>query len=73
MRANPAGDYDPEVGVLMAERAAGEPVAVLCCYACHPIGHLRSEISSDLTGFLRDELEAGLPELHGLPCAGLRR
>ena len=51
MRANPDGDYDPEVGVLIAERAAGKPVAVLCCYASHPIGHLRSEISSDLSGF----------------------
>ena len=73
MRANPAGDYDPEVGVLMAERAAGEPVAVLCCYASHPIGHLRSEISSDLTGFLRDELEAAFPNcmgFHALGCAG---
>ena len=73
MRANPAGDYDPEVGVLVAERAAGEPVAVLCCYASHPIGHLRSEISSDLTGFLREELEAAFPNcmgFHALGCAG---
>ena len=73
MRANPAGAYDPEVGVLIAERAAGKPVAVLCCYASHPIGHLRSEISSDLTGFLRDELEAAFPNsmgFHALGCAG---
>lgn len=73
MRANPAGTYDPEVGVLIAERAAGKPVAVLCCYASHPIGHLRSEISSDLTGFLRDELEVAFPNsmgFHALGCAG---
>ena len=73
MRANPAGTYDPEVGVLIAERAAGNPVAVLCCYASHPIGHLRSEISSDLTGFLRDELEVAFPNsmgFHTLGCAG---
>ena len=73
MRANPAGTYDPEVGVLVAEGTAGTPVAVLCCYASHPIGHLRSEISSDLTGFLRDELEAAFPNsmgFHALGCAG---
>ncbi len=73
MRANPAGAYDPEVGVLIAERAAGKPVAVLCCYASHPIGHLRSEISSDLSGFLRDELEVAFPNsmgFHALGCAG---
>ena len=73
MRANPDGDYDPEVGVLIAERAAGKPLAVLCCYASHPIGHLRSEISSDLTGFLRDEVEAVFTNsmgFHVLGCAG---
>ena len=73
MRANPAGTYDPEVGVLVAEGTAGTPVAVLCCYASHPIGHLRSEISSDLTGFLREELEAAFPNcmgFHALGCAG---
>ncbi len=73
MRANPAGAFDPEVGVLIAQGAAGNPVAVLCCYASHPIGHLRSEVSSDLTGFLRDELEAAFPNsmgFHALGCAG---
>ena len=73
MTANPSGDYDPEVGVLIAERAPGNPAAIICCYASHPIGHLRSEISSDLTGFLRDEIENTFPNcmaFHALGCAG---
>jgi hypothetical protein len=73
MTANTSGDYDPEVGVLIAERAPGNPAAIVCCYASHPIGHLRSEISSDLTGFFRDEVESSFPDcmaFHVLGCAG---
>ena len=73
MRANPQGPYDSEVGVLIVERTTGEPLAVLCCYASHPIGHLRSELSSDLSGIYRDEIEAAFPGcmgFHVVGCAG---
>ena len=73
MRANPAGAYDPEVGVLVVESHDAGPVAVVCTYASHPIGHLRSELSSDLSGVLRGWLEDAYPGcmgFHALGCAG---
>ncbi|MBO68813.1 MAG: hypothetical protein CL398_10950 [Acidiferrobacteraceae bacterium] len=73
MSANLSGSYDPEVGVLIAERKPYTPAAILCCYASHPVGHLRSEISSDLSGYFRDEIENTFTDcmaFHVLGCAG---
>ncbi|MBL10262.1 MAG: hypothetical protein CL402_07085 [Acidiferrobacteraceae bacterium] len=73
MRANLTGSYDPEVGVLIAERKPQVPAAIVCCYASHPVGHLRTEISSDLTGYFREEIEstfANCMAFHVLGCAG---
>ena len=73
MRANPHEAFDPEVGVLVVESSEREPVAIVCTYASHPIGHLRSELSSDLSGVLRDEIETAFPGcmgFHAVGCAG---
>ena len=73
MRANPSGSYDPELGVLIAEREPHVPAAIVCCYASHPVGHLRTEISSDLTGYFREEIEntfSNCMAFHVLGCAG---
>ncbi len=58
--ANPHGPADQEVGVLRLDTEAGEPLALLFNYACHPdvLGPKSQLISPDFVGPARDAAEA---------------
>jgi hypothetical protein len=51
--------HDAEVIVLRAETAEGQPIATLINWANHPetLGSKNTQITSDYSGYLRDELE----------------
>lgn len=55
------GPIDPEVGVLLAQRADGSPLAVLCNFTAHPICAMsQSLVSADFPGFAMAAVEAAL-------------
>jgi hypothetical protein len=51
--------HDAEIVVLRAETTTGEPIATLLNWANHPetLGSKNTQITSDYSGYLRDELE----------------
>ena len=55
------GPIDPEVGVLLAQRPDGAPLAVLCNFTAHPICAMsQSLVSADFPGFAMAAVEAAL-------------
>ncbi len=55
------GPVDPEVGVLLAQRPDGSPLAVLCNFTAHPICAMsQSLVSADYPGFATAAVEAAL-------------
>ena len=55
------GPIDPEVGVLLAQRPDGSPLAVLCNFTAHPICAMsQSLVSADYPGFATAAVEAAL-------------
>lgn len=74
-RRHPGGNIDPALPVLLAEDAAGRPIAVLVCHACHPVvvGPHNRQMTADYPGFVRTGLEAAFPGAVALfltGCAG---
>lgn len=60
--ADPDGPADPEVGVLRFDDKAGEPVAILFSYGCHPtVGGTSTWIGPDYPGFARAVVEDAFP------------
>ncbi len=51
--------HDPEIVALRAETSDGQPIATLINWANHPetLGSKNTQITSDYSGYLRDELE----------------
>ena len=55
------GPIDPEVGVLLAQRPNGSPLAVLCNFTAHPICAMsQALVSADFPGFATAAVEAAL-------------
>ena len=55
------GPIDPEVGVLLAQRPDGTPLAVLCNFTAHPICAMSQPlVSADYPGFAMAAVEAAL-------------
>ena len=55
------GPIDPEVGVLLAQRPNGSPLAVLCNFTAHPICAMsQALVSADYPGFATAAVEAAL-------------
>ena len=55
------GPIDPEVGVLLAQRPNGSPLAVLCNFTAHPICAMSQPlVSADFPGFATAAVEAAL-------------
>ncbi len=55
------GPVDPEVGVLLAQRPDGSPLAVLCNFTAHPICAMSQPlVSADFPGFATAAVEAAL-------------
>ena len=55
------GPIDPEVGVLLAQRPNGSPLAVLCNFTAHPICAMSQPlVSADYPGFAMAAVEAAL-------------
>ena len=55
------GPIDPEVGVLLAQRPDGSPLAVLCNFTAHPICAMSQPlVSADFPGFAMAAVEAAL-------------
>ena len=55
------GPIDPEVGVLLAQRPDGAPLAVLCNFTAHPICAMsQALVSADFPGFAMTAVEAAL-------------
>ena len=55
------GPIDPEVGVLLAQRPDGSPLAVLCNFTAHPICAMSQPlVSADYPGFAMAAVEAAL-------------
>jgi len=59
----PAGPIDPDVYVLVAESAGGDPLAVLVNYALHADTTGGSAISADYPGWMEKHLKNMSPEL----------
>jgi hypothetical protein len=56
-----SGPIDPEVGVLLAQRPNGSPLAVLCNFTAHPICAMSQPlVSADYPGFAMAAVEAAL-------------
>lgn len=57
MAPNASGTLDPTIDVWMLEDAAGQPIALMWHYACHPTGYPEQyEVSPDFPGVVRDRL-----------------
>ena len=55
------GPIDPEVGVLLAQRPDGSPLAVLCNFTAHPICAMSQPlVSADYPGYAMAAVEAAL-------------
>lgn len=54
---------DPEVGVVRLDDEAGQPLALLCHYACHPVivGAQNRLLSADFPGYTSAYLEKAFP------------
>lgn len=59
-RRDPAGPTDPEVRVLRVEDEAGDVIAIVLVYACHPIvvGPDNREFSADFPGYATSVIES---------------
>jgi hypothetical protein len=59
----PSHPVDPEFTVLTVKRRAGDPLAVVVNYACHPsiLGPDNLEFSADYPGAMRRAIERALP------------
>jgi len=72
---NPDGPYDTDVGVLRVDTADGQPLAVVCHHACHPVilGSSNFLISADFPGVAMRHVERSRPGITALfvnGCAG---
>lgn len=74
-RRHADGPVDRALPVLVARNTAGEPIAILASYACHPVVLDATNLlwTADYPHFLRKELEAAYPGATALfltGCAG---
>jgi len=62
-RRHPYGPVDPEVGVVRVDGLEGQPVALLCHYACHPVvlGAENRWLTADFPGYTCAYLERQFP------------
>lgn len=62
-RRHPYGPVDPDVGVVRLDGADGNPVALLCHYACHPVvlGAGNPYLTADFPGYTCAYLENQFP------------
>lgn len=62
-RRDPAGPVDPEVTVVRIDTDAGDPLAVLFSYSCHPVvlGAGNLLFSADWPGYARRAVEESVP------------
>ena len=62
-RRHPYGPVDPEVGVVRVDDLKGNPVALLCNYACHPVvlGSGNQLLTADFPGYTCAYLEKQFP------------
>ncbi len=62
-RRHPYGPVDPEVGIVRVDDLGGNPVALLCHYACHPVvlGSGNQLLTADFPGYTCAYLESQFP------------
>ncbi|MBM3278878.1 MAG: neutral/alkaline non-lysosomal ceramidase N-terminal domain-containing protein [Candidatus Handelsmanbacteria bacterium] len=62
-RRRPFGPADPEVGVVRVDGLEGQPVALFCHYACHPVvlGPENRWLTADFPGYACAYLERQFP------------